>query len=143
MAYLAQKAIYDTNMPYLSPDCPYNVVEQMASYYIKPFANAQDYHAFFFGLCLSLMTSHPAKTLDALLTDSSTCVNLSAKWSNVLEEYYLNTTVQDLNGVVMPITQSIDGIKEQALIALDKQFPTIDHYELRQWYHNAIEEMCM
>ena len=143
MAYLAQKVIYGNQMPYYSPDYPYNVVEQIASHYIAQFLNSQEYHSFLFGLChVSLMTSHPAKTLEALLTDAASQVNLHQDWRNILNGYYHNTTVIDLDGNIMTITQSLDTIKNKALQALDKQFPTIDHQELQRWYHNAIDEMC-
>lgn len=143
MAYLAQKAIYGNKMPYLSPDYPYNVVEQIASHYITPFPNMQEYHVFLFGLChVSLMTSHAAKTLDQLLSDAATHTNLSTDWKNILSDYYNNTTVIDLNHNIKPISQAIIDYKELALQALDRQFSTADHQELYRWYHNAIEEMC-
>ena len=143
MAYLAQKAIYGSSMPYFSPDYPYNVVEQIASYYVTPFPDQQQYHTLLFGLChVSLMTSHPVKTLDELLKDAAARTTLVNDWRDILNDYFVNTTVIDLNGNVMPITRSIDSFKTLALTSLDKQFPTIDHQELQRWDHNAIEEMC-
>lgn len=142
MAYLAQKAIYGSSMPYKAPNYPYDVVEQIARKVITPLPDSQEFSAFLFGLChVSLMTSNPAKTFTHLLEETKSKQPL-ADWKVTLEEFYRNTYVKDLNGQVKTIIQAVDTFKIIALQNLDKQLYTPEHLLVRKWYHNAIEEMC-
>lgn len=139
MAYLAEKIVYGSPIMVLSPDYPYNVIEQLGRFYLDT-TDEREYRLLLFGLCsLALQCSHPAKAIVEYMKDAAS-LQSQMPTSDIIRHLANCAEFIELDGTILSMNDCLDRARNYAFKALDRQFATVDHTSVRTWYHTVINE---
>ena len=136
MAYLGEMIVYGNASGVVepSPNYPYDVVRQLASFYSSQLASNIP---LLFSLCdLSLTFSHSGKALIGffIIYVDKGC---PSDWQSFVVDLRNNLKVVGLNSV-SSYSDGLCQIRDLAIQSLDKRFNHFTYDDIRRWYYNII-----
>lgn len=135
MAYLGQQIAFGASQ-YISPNTPYNIVEQIAKTFSSEIAKDK---VFLFGICdYALAYSIPAKALINAFDYATTHIaKFRSNPQDILDDL-IQESMSFNNGAVS-FNDAIAKIASAAIKALDGRYKGFENYNIRTWYQTVIK----